>query len=190
MGKVIRRHTRIALGGDQSIPDETLTTLSFTVVQLDTRSLFNASSPGLLMVPNSSYTHARLSANAAWSNPAGGDQWITMIKNGALDTGFVRGQAAGVFPDTTMERQRINLATPLIQVSSGDLFELQAWTGQGPDDVIQANNTYFEIELFAGTEDFPVPVPGGLGTGDFTRFFPAGEGRLFPAPEYRKFPHS
>lgn len=190
MAKVTRRHTRLSLSADQSIPDEVLTTLTFSQVDLDTRSIYISSSPGILRVPNSSYTHARLTANVAWVAAAGGDQWVTMIKNGVIDTGFERGQAAGIFDEPSMERQRINLSTPLLQVSSGDYFELQAWTNLGPDNVIDANNTYFEIELYAGSEDFVVPGGGGgLATGNFARFFPAGERRFTPnANEYRFFP--
>lgn len=187
MAKAFRRHIHLGRSAAQTITNNTLTTVLFDVASLDTEGVFDANSDGLIMIQNSGFTHARFSAGISWDASATGDRWVQIQKAGA---DFTPGMAASFQDAPGMERCRLQLCTPLLLVSSGDLFTVEVWHNLGVNEtIIAANNTYFGVELFALTDPTPADGGGGLATGDFGRFFPAGDRRFFPnANQFRLFP--
>lgn len=107
----------------------------------DTDGIWNIGSPNRLVVPTG-VTKVRLAANLSWANNSTGFRSTWMMKNGATFHG--RPLDVRVGNSTTS----LNIATAVIDVTSGDYFELWVYQNSGSTLALSATqDMWFAMDI-------------------------------------------
>lgn len=122
---------------------QSLATATESVItwQSATYDQFSLKSGDTLTIPSWA-THARLSVGCDFSSGTVSQRYLGIRRNGSIIYG------ERVWPVASNTTQPVFLSTPIIPVTSGDVFVAVAWQASGAALSLGTANTYFQLELF------------------------------------------
>ena len=122
---------------NQSIPDVTLTALSWQTEIYDVGGWFSA---GTLVVVPPGISRVRMFAAGSWGSALGTTHTLRYVQN----AGFVQGLPVSSFPSAVVEQ---SLGSPVIDVVPGDTLAVVVEHDSGvPADIRSASTTFFGVE--------------------------------------------
>ena len=135
----------VSLSGSQSIPNTTVSTLSWGTENRDTDNFHsNSVNPSRLIVPVGVST-VILRAQVRWDSNVAGERQVLFLKNGSSS---YPGRAFAKMKD--MSELMMTLVSPPLAVSSGDYFELAAWQNSGGSRTVeQHDTTWFSLQALS-----------------------------------------
>jgi hypothetical protein len=130
----------VRLTASEPVATSTDTATPWDAIVYDTDGFWSASNPTRFTIP-SAISKVRLKGNIDWTFGGGGYRHIWMHKNGALFFGAAKESDAG---DSGLQ----NASTAVVEVTSGDYFELIARQTSGSTKNVAADEvTWFAIEV-------------------------------------------
>jgi len=147
-GSMVFRGALVHLAGSQTIPDSTLTAINFDTEEYDTSAFHDlATNTSRFTIP-AEVSRVRLTGKINFFGDATGGRVISITKNGSQ--GYVGGSKQFLNNNGTDTWQAIT-ASPVISVSEGDYFELEAQQYSGGNLDVSGggtgSNTWFAIEV-------------------------------------------
>ncbi|MBB6214950.1 hypothetical protein HNQ80_001035 [Anaerosolibacter carboniphilus] len=135
---------RVKLSSNQSIPNDTLTILSFASEGYDTNDFWNIYSPTKLVIPQG-VSKIRVSACVVWATSTAGYRLLRVLKNGVSFEGMPYSQFG---PSTDVGDVRQNVVSSIVDVVAGDYFEVQVRQRSGGAlNVLSDSATWFSLEV-------------------------------------------
>jgi hypothetical protein len=155
---------QVSLSAAQSVADATEAAVSWDTEDRDTDAFWASGSGSRLTVPDG-VTKVTLRAALDWGSSATGQREVRIKKNGALI--YTKADNPASSGSTTQ-----HFVTPVLDVASGDYFEVFAYQDSGSAvDVLATDDSYFALDVVE-TADAAAPpfdlgvfisgLPGGL----------------------------
>lgn len=130
-------------GGNQSIPNNSPTMSSWSVVDYDTDSFFDSNYPTRLTVP-AGVSMVRLIGQAVWTKNSSGMRQLVIKKNGQF---FPGDPVITYLPNGRTTTDMVAISPPL-PVEEGDYFEFEVFQDRGGSlDLLASTGTFFSIEV-------------------------------------------
>ena len=130
----------------QSVPNNAATALAFDSESYDDNSYHDTATNNTRLTVQSGTTKVRLSGLLAWNSGFYGDTYVVIRKNGS--SAYFPGRTSFRTYSQTGGIANMPIASPILEVTAGDYFELYAWQNSSVAQ-IAAGTCYFAMERVA-----------------------------------------